>query len=322
MTPFQAFMRGFGRIRRHKRLLLWLYLLNVIFAAVLVVPFRGVVEEVAKTDLAEGFVAGFSLDAYIDVHNGYADTLKSVGMAALTLGGLYVLAIVFITGGVVASLASEERATLHKLIAASGEYFLRYLRLFVFLFIAIGSLVAVHQVVIADAVDNWYDGATTGRAAAIIRGADIVVLVFIASLILMVFDYAKIKLVLENRRSAFLAACSALRFAFEHPLRTTMLFYINVVVVGVAGAIYLVVENQFTNATMVSVLGLLAVQQVLVVVRTLMRLSFYASQMTFYQSHAIPQELAPAITLAPNVAPTPTAPPITPTPGPAAAPNG
>jgi hypothetical protein len=100
----------------------------------------------------------------------------------------------------------------------------------------------------------------------------------------MVFDYAKIKTVVDNRRSMFVVTFSAMWFTFRHFFGTTLLFSMNVLIVGFLFAAYLLVENQFVSATLVSTLGLLVVQQILVLCRIWMRVSFFASQMAFYES--------------------------------------
>lgn len=283
-SPLTALKKGTARIWFHKRLLLWLYLINVLFSAVLVYPFREVVSKISKTDLADLFLSGFRLDAFMDYSAKYSATLNSLGQAAIGLGILYFIVTIFLTGGIVASLAVQEKVTLRRLVGTSGEYFWRYMRLFLAFGVTIGLLLTAHHFLLAEWLETLQENTTTGRAASLLKALEIIVMLGVLSIVLMVFDYAKIQTVVDNRRSMFFVTFAAIGFSFRRIFQTTWLFCLNVLIVGFLFAVYLIVENQFSGAMLASTLGLLFVQQILVLCRIWMRVSFFASQMEFYES--------------------------------------
>ena len=284
MSPWSAFKNGMARIWFHKRLVLWLYLINVVFAAVLVIPLRDVVGRISKTDLADEFVSGFPVDLFGMFWSEHRFAFKSLMLSAAGLGVLYLIVNIFLTGGLIASLTAERRVSLRRFVHSAGRYFWRYLRLFVLLVVVIGLVVAGYNLWLSEFVEDLRKNATTDMASSLWRAGAVAVVLVLVSLILMVFDYAKIRTVVDTRRSMFLAALVALAFALRRPLRTVSLFYLNLVIVGILFTIYLLVENQFSNATTVSIVCLFVVQQVFILTRIWMKLSFFASQLAFYRA--------------------------------------
>lgn len=297
LTPSGAFAQGLRRIRLHKRILLWLYLINVLFASVLIFPFRRVLDKVSKTDLADEFLEGFSTDAFFDIGVRFGSEIKSLGFAAVGLGALYLLVNVFLAAGIVATLALDHRVSLHRFLAGASRFFSRYLRLFFVSCVTLGAVAAGYAYWVAPYFEDLAEAATMDRDAFLFKAIGVAILLFVVSLVAMVFDYAKILTVADRRRSMIVCACAGLSFSFRRFWRCFRLFYLNLLLVAALTGVFLLVGNQFSNATWGSVIGLFAVQQVFIVCRIGMKLSFFASQLAMYES------LAPVPTEAPSKVP-------------------
>ena len=61
MSLWSAFTTGTARIWLHRRMVLWFYLLNAVFASVVLYPFWRLVARISTTDLADEFASGFAL---------------------------------------------------------------------------------------------------------------------------------------------------------------------------------------------------------------------------------------------------------------------
>lgn len=289
MTPSGALARGVQRIWMHKRILLWLYLINIAFASVLIFPFRRLLDKVSKTDLADEFLEGFSTDAFVDIGMRFGSELKSLGLAAIGLGALYLLLNVFLAGGIVATLALDHRVSLHRFLAGASRFFSRYLRLFFVFCVTLGAVLAGFKFSIEPYFEDLAEAATTDRDAFLLKALGVVILLFVVSLAAMVFDYAKVRTVIDRRRSMIVSAVSGLSFSFRRFWRCFRLFYMNLLLVAALTGVFLLVGNQFSNATWGSILGLFVVQQVFIVCRIGMKLSFFASQLAMYESLAGPK---------------------------------
>ena len=300
MSVIDAFSRGTARIWLHKRLLLWLYALNLLFAAVLVFPFRQVVGELSKTDLADDFVSGFRVDSFLDFWLQHFEPLKALGYAAVGLGVLYLIVSIFLSGGIVAALTLERRVSLRRFLNDSARYFWRYLRLFVLLVVVVGLIVAGYTALVGDFVEDLQESATTDVASFLWRALSVIVVLVLVSLVIMVFDYAKIRTVVDRRRSMFVATVMALAFSVRRFWQTIPLFFLNLLIVCAVFAVYLVVENQFSNATTVSMISLFVIQQVLILSRIWMRLSFFSTQLAYYRSVTEPLPLRAPLDVPPS----------------------
>src|SRR3972149_4736417 len=272
MSPWSALRTGFSRIGLHKRLVLWLYLCNVAFAGVLLFPFRNVIGKIGKSDLSHDFVSGFSLDSFIDFLHRHSLSFQTLGYAALGLGVVYLLLYIFLTAGIVTALASDQRVSMRRFLIGAGRTFGRFVRLFIFFLLVMGLLGGA---------------ATTDRAAFLRRAFGVVLLIVAGSLMMMVFDYAKIRAVVDRRRGMFRTLLAAFAFCLRRSLHVVPLFYLNVLMVGVLFGAYLLLEGFFSNATTLSLWSLFVLQQLFVVGRVVAKLSFFSSQLSYYRGVGI-----------------------------------
>lgn len=286
VSSLAALGHGIARIGLHRRLLVWLYAVNILFAAVLVYPFRRLVAEISKTDLADAFVAGFDWGSFMDFWRQESARFNSLWYSALVLGLLYVVFNTFLAGGIVATLTAQHRVSFRRFVTGAGSFFGRYVRLFVLQTLALIGVFLAYKFGIVRVTDKLEGIATTDRAAFLWWVAGIAVAVLLGSFVLMVFDYAKVRAVVDRRRGMIRAAAGAFTFAVRRLRRTVTLFWINVFLLAAIFGLYLAVEDRFSNATTASMWGLFAVQQLFVVCRIWMKLSFFASQLVLYQSHA------------------------------------
>ncbi len=284
ITPWTALATGAGRIGLHKRLLFWLYLVNIAFAAVLVYPFRRIITEVGRTDLAEDFVNGFDMDSFVDVWAHCKPELKTLGYSAMGLGLLYLLVSIFLTAGIVSTLTLDHRVTLRRFLSNASRYFGRYLRLFVVSAVVIGAVLAGHKFGLEPYLDDLAESETTDRAAFLWKTLDVAIVVLVLSFVMMVFDYARIRTVVDRRRSMIIAFLVGLAFSVRRAWRTGRLFGLNALIAGFIVAVYFLIENAFSNATAASMIGLFVVQQVFILSRIWIKLSFFASQLALYGS--------------------------------------
>lgn len=279
-----AFTAGTARIWLHKRLILWLYVVNLAFAAVMVIPLRKLLGEISKTDLAYHFVNCFPADVGLEFWWQNKLAFNALALVALVLGVLYLLFSIFVGGGIVATLTVERRVSVRRFLNDAARYFWRYLRLFVLLVIVVGLVGAGYQSLLSDKVEGLRESATTDRASFLWLALVVVVILAVVAFALMVFDYAKIRTVVDRRRSMFLASLVGLGFSLRRFWQTIPLFGVNFVVVVILFAVYLLIENQFSNATVASMIGLFVVQQVFILSRIWIRLSFFSSQLALYKS--------------------------------------
>ena len=101
-------------------------------------------------------------------------------------------------------------------------------------------------------------------------------------LVNVIFDYAKIRMVVEDRRSAIGALTAALRFIARQPGAPLGLYLLNSLVFAVVVALLLRSRRLAPPAAGTRVVGLL-IGQLYIVLRVIVRVAFAASQIALFQ---------------------------------------
>jgi hypothetical protein len=137
----------------------------------------------------------------------YYQALTSAETAMLAL---LFLAWVFLAGGIIDRLARDQRSPSRRFFAASGACFGPLVRLALIMLAVYAALLTWIEPAMARAADTEN---TTVRMALF---GTLAILIFLISL---VFDYARVRLVIEDRRSAIGALAASLRLIRAWPGR-------------------------------------------------------------------------------------------------------
>jgi hypothetical protein len=223
---------------------------------------------------------------------GFAATLDNVSsvldgqgeMAPIASAlALYIAGWTFLSGGILDRYARQRRTRAFGFSGACGIYFVRFLRLAVIAGLFYWWLFDfVHPLLF----EEWYSRLTRDisveRDAFAIRA--LMYLAFGAVLLFgnLVFDYARIRAVVEDRRSMLGALDAALRFIATHPARTSGLYAINGLTFLVAVGVWAALAPGAGGADAPLWIGFVAAQAY-VLARLLLKLQFMASQTALFQ---------------------------------------
>jgi hypothetical protein len=262
---FGAFLEGWRRVRRAKAATASIVLAILLAAIPLEVGLgRWIEPRLGKSLEAEGAVALW--DAYSSGRAwGLRDLIDWRGLDWTIVGaeGAYLFLWLFLSGGIIDRVARDRRVGTAHFFGTSGACLMRFLRL--------GCLVGL----VPWALFEW---------ASAYRIHPAVVLAAVA-VVSYVSDFAKVRMVVEDRRSALGSIAAALRFMRRRPIRILGLYVLNVLV----AVLILLAWRQFRGAVespagLAFILG-----QLYVALRIVAKLAFTASEVAFFQ-----QELAHA----------------------------
>jgi hypothetical protein len=224
-----------------------------------------------------GFAA--TLDNIASIADGLSELAPVTGALALYLAGW-----AFITGGVIDRYARQRRTRAHGFFAACGVYFWGFLRL------ALGAglfywwmFAYVHPWLFDQRFVRIARDIDIERTAFFVRLGLYVLFGALLAAGNLVFDYAKIRAVVEDRRSAGATFAAALRFVRRHPGRTLGLYALNTLMfVGLLAVWALIAPG--AGGSGVSLWAGVIVTQIYIVARLAMKLHFLASQTALFQA--------------------------------------
>ena len=196
---------------------------------------------------------------------------------------VYLLAWLFVSGGILDRYARGRSIGGHGFFAVSGTFFLRFLRLAVVMaFVYWFLFTYVHTWLF----DRWYVDQT--RDLAVERTAFywrlLMYAVFIALLALtsVVFDYAKVRAVVEDRRSMAGALIAALRFIVRHPGRVVAVYLLNALLFVLVVGVWALVAPGAGGSGLSMWMGVVA-SQCYILARLVVKLQVMASETAVFQ---------------------------------------
>ncbi len=310
----QTILNGLKQALAVPRVLLLLWLVNLLFAVPVSLMIRGILADSFGSSLvAHNMRGGFDRGWYAEYESTAGDFEKtfrptvsgpgpmldnleawwSGGIVADTYAGIVALGLgyavlwAFLLGGVLDRLARPHRPLApDRFFAAAGRYFPRFLGL------ALISGVAYFMIYqLGRLLYRWIEAAsrdvTVEKTVFVWVLAASALVVLLLSVVRMIFDYAKIVTVVEDRRGVPRIAWQALRFVFRHALATLGV----ALGFGALGALlfglYLWLAPDAGQSTLIGVGLAFLFSQVYLVARLVVRLGLLGGQMSLYRSQSV-----------------------------------
>ena len=192
----------------------------------------------------------------------------------------YLAMWIFMTGGIIDRLARGRRVGVAGFFAACGGGFWRVLR--VSALAGAGYYVAftyVHPLLFTTTFDRLTRDATEERDVVAIRALLYVTFLLILLAIGLLADFAKVRLIVEDRRSALGAFGASWRFVRRRFGRTLALYGLNLAALAIILRLWLQVAPDAAAPTWV----VLLIGQLYLLARIWARLAFIASETVFFQ---------------------------------------
>ncbi|HWP99533.1 MAG TPA: hypothetical protein VNK92_03595 [Vicinamibacterales bacterium] len=191
---------------------------------------------------------------------------------------------IFLTGGVVDRLARARRTGAYHFFGACGACWPRLLRLALLAGAAYAFLFGVvHGWLFEDLYGRLTRDTIVERRAFAVRVGCYALMAALVAAIDLLFEYAKVRTVVEDRRSALGALAAAARFLRRHPGGAMALYLVNVGAFATALALYALVAPGVTGP-LPGLWGGFLVGQIYILARLWVKLVALASQIAFFQT--------------------------------------
>ncbi len=200
----------------------------------------------------------------------------SLVAAILVYAGVWL----FVSGGIMDRLARARPVRAAAFFAACGVFVWRFLRLSVVTVSAYALLFLwVHPLLFGSLYPRLIRNSTEEHQAFLVRAALYVVFFALVACLTAIVDFAKVRIVVEDRRSAIGALVAGWRFVVRRAGRVLLLYVLNLVVLAVILRLWLQASPSAAAATWV----VLLVGQLYLLLRVWARLAFVASEIVFFQ---------------------------------------
>jgi hypothetical protein len=305
MRPLSAWRDGIRRVNGAPLVLAGMFALTLLVALPLAAVVGSMIEEHLGDSLAAGAVAsGNSLDWWQEfaaqaqglgttlvpsivgfgaVLGNISDFVDNQPMAATIAGATTAWMVIwsFLSGGVIDRYARQRPTHATGFFAACGLNFWRFLRLGVLAWLVYGVLFAlVHPWIFEILYPGAIGGETVERTALVVRAICYVIFGTCLVVCNLVFDYARIRIVVEDRHSAIGALIAATRFVRRHPA-TLALYLLNAGLFLALALVYAIVAPGAPQGA--AILIAFGVGQIYILLRHYVKLLFYASQTAYFQ---------------------------------------
>ena len=290
---FAAFADGWGRVLRAPAILFGVFAVTwlIAFPAGLLLEHSGRVVSRGSLGLIEGLTTGFyptftptllGTEAFVRharafITGGTPD-IPFLAAAATTL-----VVWTFLLGGVLDRYARRRPIRAQAFFGASGVFFFRFLRLGIVAALGYYVLFGVVHPLLFPPLYPWVSGADGATAASPLLTPLYAVFLLFVGFWSAVVDYARIRAVVEDRRSMLGALLAGWRYVTAQPLTTFGLYLLNSASFGLLLWVGLMAAGR-GNGLVTSDAGFLPYAgMVYLFARLALKLAFFASQSALFQ---------------------------------------
>ena len=304
----RACREGMRRVNRAPAVLLGVWALTLLVSLPLTAVVRGMLAQHLGSSLAADTAAsGVNYDwmqEFSDQATGLGVTFKPtiIGFGAVLdnlsafmddierpvvivgAASFYILLWIFVAGGVIDRYARDRATRAQGFFASSGVFFFRFLRLAAVQWIVYAFLFGwMHPWLFDRLYPRMTHETSVERTAFVARVALYLVFGVLIAAATMIFDYAKVRAVVEDRRSMIGAITGALGFIRRNCGAAVSLFLANFALFVIVAGLYALVAPGAGRTGASMWIGF-AIGQLYVIGRLWVKLVFWASETALFQN--------------------------------------
>ena len=310
MTTFKALTAGLRATNQSFRMVVLLYFINLALAAILALTLRSIISSMVGDSMAlQNLIKDFDYTVYNDFMFKHGARVNALISQVTWLILFYMLVNTLLGGGIISTVASPDRRfSMRSFFEGCGTYFLRFLGLLVIFGLVLFLVGALLSIILA-AIHSGLTASSVSEVLPITLGVGFILLfMFFMMLIVMMADYAKIAMVVNDIPSVFRASWTGVKFVFRNFFKAVGLQLIIVILGILAIVAYLILENQIGMATPMTVFLMFIIQQVSVGFKSWTRVLTFASETTFFAGVEASRPVTAEVSAAPIPEPAPAKP--------------
>ncbi len=304
----RAWREGIRRVNRAPAILLGVWALTLLVSLPLAAVLRGMLaQHLGRSLAADTAASGVNYDwmqefsdqaaglgvtfkptiigfgAVLDNLSAFMDDVERPGVI-VGAASFYILLWIFVAGGVIDRYARDRATHTYGFFASSGVFFFRFLRLAVVQWIVYAFLFgSMHPWLFDRLYPRMTHETSVERTAFAARVVLYLVFGILVAAATMIFDYAKVRAVVEDRRSMLGAIAGALGFIQRNYGAAVSLFLANFALFLIVVGLYALIAPGAGRTGVTMWIGFV-VAQLYVIGRLWVKLVFWASETALFQN--------------------------------------
>lgn len=286
MEILKIFVNGFQTTNKKLRMAIYLWLINLVFSALIVTPIYFLINKEYSRSLAvEQITKGMDLLWLGDLIYKFQEILPALVGWFLLPGMLFMVLSIYLNGGIIGRIvAREERTNLSNFFGDCGKYFFRFFR--VFLVSIIGYLVVFGVIfsIISALLRLWTKNASSEWPLIFASNLKFLVMILLFSIIRMFFDYVRVRLAVEKSKKAIRATILNFSFIGKRFLKAWLLYLLVGLVTVVIAVVYISVYQPLPKLGFMLTLAFIW-QQVYILSKMWTKVLFFSTEYHFFETH-------------------------------------
>jgi len=281
ISIFAAYKNGLSAAWKEKKMLFWLYGINLLFAYLITLPLSMMLSKALdNTTAADKILQSFDYTIYTTIMDVFGKGVD-LGRTIITVGILYLIVNIFFAGGILKIFIDEQKFRLKEFFEGCVEYFNRFLRLFLISVLFLISAILIYML-ISKLFGLLIDNSATEHLLYLFMVLRVLFLGTLLAFINMLFDYAKIMTVVNDFQGMFATVKQSIMFVMMSPRKTIGLYFSYLMTSVLFMTIYMFVESFISVTGWLTILIFFLWTQIFMISRIWIRMSFFAGQYSFY----------------------------------------
>lgn len=244
MTAINAYIKGWGVLFNHKKMWMMVYLFNVLFAAIMLLPAKNFLTNTIGNSLAaDKILKKFDYPYISDIIDNHIFTMSMIKDQSIVVIILFLFFSIFMMGGIIGSIRRGQGFSFRPFWSDCGYYFWRFLRLTIFFLIIHAIALTLAGFAFSSIGLNPFKMESD---AVFVTRFKIVgtIYLFLAVFIFMIQDYAKLQIVKMDKTFINRPILQSIRLIFKNFFPCLLLYLINIFFfLLIAGLYYLLRTN-------------------------------------------------------------------------------
>ncbi len=277
-----VYIDGTKNVWKEKKLLFLIYLVQFVFAYLMTLPVTSLLEKaISGSTSGERILQQFDFTIFSTILREYGKGID-IKSFLIIYGLIYFIISTFFMGGIIWLFVSQSKFSINEFFSNCNQYFYRFIRLF-FVSLLFNILVVLVSMLFVNILIQLFAESMNEMVKMKTYISGFVVVIILLALVNMIFDYAKIITVSENKHQMFFVPMESTKFIFMNFIKTSGLYGLYFFSIIILISIYLLVESLFDVQSFLGVITFFVLTQIYIFLRQWVRLSFFSGQTLYYQ---------------------------------------